>query len=127
MAALPRKIRIAVILQVALAGALVALGAFVASSYVRDRVVESALEQEADYFWEQRRIDPAHDAPRSRTMRAYAVDRGGSASMVPEVLRDLPAGVHQLEDPGLVVLVDDQAEGRLYVSYQSDRSRVHKL
>ena len=123
MAALPRKIRIAVILQVALAGALVALGAFVASSYVRDLVVQDALEQEAAYFWEQRKLDPAHRAPQSRTMRAYAVDRGGSASLVPEVLRNLPPGVHELESPGVMVLVDEQPEGRFYVTYPTDRAR----
>ena len=123
MAALPRKIRIAVILQVALAGALVALGAFVASSYVRDLVVQDALEQEAAYFWEQRKLDPAHRAPQSRTMRAYAVDRGGSASLVPEVLRNLPPGVHELESPGVMVLVDEQPEGRFYVTYPTERAR----
>ena len=123
MAALPRKIRIAVILQVALAGALVALGAFVASSFVRDRVVEDALALEAEYFWAQRALDPAHRAPQSRMMRAYAVDRGGSASLVPEVLRNLEPGVHELAEPGLVVLVDDRPEGRLYVTYPSERAR----
>ena len=122
MAALPRKIRIAVILQVALAGALVALGAFVASSWVRDLVVEDALQQEAAYYWEQRALDPAHRAPQSRMMRAYAVDRGGSASMVPESLRALGPGFHALESPGLVVLVDERPEGRLYVTYPSDRA-----
>ncbi len=122
MTALPRKIRIAVILQVALAGALVALGAFVASSWVRDLVVEDALQQEAAYYWEQREMDPAHRPPQSRTMRAYAVDRGGSASMVPEVLRGLGPGLHELESHGLVVLVDDRPEGRLYVTYPSDRA-----
>ena len=122
MVALPRKIRIAVILQVALAGALVALGAFLASSWVRDLVVEDALRLEADHYWEQRATDPAHRAPQSRMMRAYAVDRGGSASMVPEVLRALAPGVHELESPGLVVLVDDRPEGRLYVTYPSDRA-----
>ncbi|HET8818695.1 MAG TPA: HAMP domain-containing sensor histidine kinase [Xanthomonadaceae bacterium] len=123
VAALPRKIRIAVILQVALAGALVALGAFVVSSYVRDRVVEQALELEAGHYWEQRKLDPAYPAPQSRTMRAYAVDRGGSASQVPAALRGLEPGVHQLSDPNLVVLVDEQPEGRLYVTYPSDRAR----
>lgn len=123
MAALPRKIRIAVILQVALAGALVALGAFVLSSYVRDRLVVDALELEAAYFWEQRKLDPTHRAPQSLTMRAYAVDRGGSASLVPEVLRPLQPGVHELAGPGVVVLVDDQPEGRLYVTYPTARAR----
>ena len=123
MAALPRKIRIAVILQVALAGALVALGAFVASSWVRDRVVADALQQEAAYYWDQRSLDPSHRAPQSRMMRAYAVDRGGSASAVPEHLRGLPPGLHELQSPPLVVLVDERPEGRLYVTFPSERAR----
>ena len=69
MAALPRKIRIAVILQVALAGALVALGAFVASSWVRDRLLADALTEEAAHYWDQRSLDPAHRAPQSRLVR----------------------------------------------------------
>lgn len=123
MAALPRKIRVAVILQVALAGALVAFGSFAASSYVRERVLQEALEREADYFWEQRKLDPAYRAPQTRTMRGYAVDRGGSASQVPEVLRHLPPGFHELEGAGLVVLVDDHPEGRFYATYPSERAR----
>ena len=122
MASLPRRIRIAVILQVALAGALVALGAFLASSYVRDRVVADALRQEAAHYWEQRRADPTFRAPTSLTMRGYAVDRGGSASVVPEPLRGLQPGLHRLENPGLVVLVDDRPEGRLYVTYPRERA-----
>ncbi|HEU4813980.1 MAG TPA: HAMP domain-containing sensor histidine kinase [Xanthomonadaceae bacterium] len=110
------------ILQVALAGALVAFGAFLASSWVRDLVVENALQQEADYYWEQRAMDPAHRAPQSRMMRAYAVDRGGSASMVPEVLRGLAPGVHELDSSGVVAFVDDRPEGRLYVTYPSERA-----
>src|SRR5690606_15289825 len=123
MAALPRKIRIAVILQVALAGALIALGSFVAASYARDRILDDALRQEAAHYWEQRELNPTHAVPRSRTMRAYAVMRGGSASQVPEVLRPLAPGIHRLQSPGLVVLVDEHADGRLYITYPSARAR----
>jgi signal transduction histidine kinase len=127
VAALPRKIRIAIILQVALAGALVALGAFLASSYVRDRIVAEGLRQEAAHFWEQRRLDPLYKPPQSRTMRGYAVSSGGSASQVPDALRGLEPGLHHLERPGVVVLVDQQADGRLYVTYPSDRAREMTL
>jgi len=123
VAALPRKIRIAVILQVALAGALVALGAFVASSWVRDRLVDDALAQEANHYWETRAVDPTHRAPQARLMRGYAVDRGGSASSLPAYLRGLPPGKHDLQSPALEVLVDERPEGRLYLTYPSERAR----
>ena len=123
MAALPRKIRIAVILQVALAGALVALGSFIASSYVRNHVMEDALRQEAEYYWQQRSLDPSHEAPRTRTMRAYAVDHGGSASALPDVLRRLEPGFHKLDVPHLLVFVDEGPQGRLYVTFPRERAR----
>src|SRR5690606_22358003 len=61
----------------------------------------------------------------SMVRRGYLVAPGGSASMVPPVLRALEPGVHELEQQGVVALVQDGPEGRLYLTYP--KSRIERI
>jgi signal transduction histidine kinase len=123
--ALPRRIKLAFILQVALASLLIVAGALVATTLVTGEVVEQTLEEEAAHFWEQRAADPAYPLPQSLVRRGYLVAPGGSASAVPPVLRSLEPGVHDLQPQGVVALVQDGAEGRLYLTYP--KSRIERI
>jgi signal transduction histidine kinase len=123
--ALPRRIKLAFIFQVAIASVLIVAGAFVVTALVADEVVEQALEEEASHFWEQRAVDPAYPLPQSLVRRGYLVAPGGSASAVPPVLRTLEPGIHELPRQGVVALVQDGPEGRLYLTYP--KSRIQRM
>ncbi|MCA1713966.1 MAG: HAMP domain-containing histidine kinase [Gammaproteobacteria bacterium] len=114
---LPRKLRIAFIVQVLMAGFAIVLGAYVSTVAVERELSKRSLLEEAAYFWQRHAADPAHVAPRSRILDGYMVPPGASAAPVPELLRNLPPGFHMLKDQSLLLLVDDRAEGRLYLTY----------
>jgi signal transduction histidine kinase len=123
--ALPRRLKLAFILQVAIASLLIVSGAFVVTALVTDEVVEQTLEEEAAYFWEQRARDQAYPLPQSLVRRGYLVAPGGSASAVPPVLRALEPGSHELPQQGVVALVQDGPEGRLYLT--DPKSRIQRI
>ena len=120
-----RRFRYAFILQVVLSSLVIVVGAYALTTLVKRKVVDRIMEDEAAYFWTHRELDPSHQPPRSQGMRGYAVDRGGSASTVPEALRVLQPGRHELQAQGLSVLVDDRPQGRVYLAYP--RTRIDRM
>lgn len=119
--ALPRRIKVAFLLQVAIASIVIVAGALMLGSVVTERLVLQALEDEAAYFWDQRAADPAHPPPRSLAFRGYFVAPGGSAAALPAVYRTLGPGLHLLEPQDQYVFVDERREGRFYLSYPRNR------
>ena len=107
---LPRKLRFAFLMQVAMASLVIVAGTWVAVTVAKHQIAHYALQDEADYFWAQRALDPSQEPPDESRLRGYAVGEGDSAAGVPEALRQLPPGVHDL--PDMVVLVDEAAQVR---------------
>jgi signal transduction histidine kinase len=112
---LPRKLRFAFLMQVAMASIVILAGTWVAMTVAKHQIARYALEEEADYFWMQRAADPAQAPPNEARLRGYAVAAGDSAAGLPEALRGLAPGLHQLHD--MVVLVDQRGDVRLYLTY----------
>ena len=112
---LPRKLRFAFLMQVAMASVVIVAGTWVAVTVAKQQIAEYALEGEAEYFWEKRALDPARPPPDEARLRGYVVGVGDSAAGVPESLRRLPPGLHEL--PEMVVLVDERDDARLYLTY----------
>lgn len=112
---LPRQLRIAFLLQVALASVVILAGTWASVTLVTQQLARRTLQQEAVYFWTRRAGDAAHAAPDSRILRGYVLPAGASTAMLPPLLRGLPPGLHALRDT--LVLVEQRDGTRLYLTY----------
>ncbi|MGN6514046.1 MAG: sensor histidine kinase [Lysobacteraceae bacterium] len=95
-------------------------GAWALVVTARDKLVANALEENADYFWAQRTIDPDRPPPDGASLHGYVVASGASAASLPEPLRALEPGRHDLEEQ--TVLVDQRGDARLYLTYPHERA-----
>lgn len=111
---LPRRLRLAFMLQVAIASLVIVAGTWVSVVVARQEIAEHAMRQEVDYFWLKRATNPAHAPPDESRLRGY-VATGGDESRLPQALRGLGPGMHPLRD--LVVMVDERGDTRLVLAY----------
>lgn len=122
---LPRKIRIAFIVQVVLASLAIVLGVFLVSAVIKRSLINTALQEEAAHYWNLYGASEAQPPPNTYNMRGYLVLRGRSNLLLPENLRTLKPGFHELKDDDLLVLVDEKPVGRLYLVFL--RSQAERL
>lgn len=122
---LPRKIRIAFLLQAAMVSVAIVLGVYVVSVLFKYSLVNTALQEEADHFWQLYSASPAQPPPNTYNLRGYLVLTGHSNLVLPENLRELKPGFHELKDDDLLVWVDQRPPGRLYlVLLRSQAARI---
>lgn len=119
---LPRKIKLAFILQALIASVAITVGILIAGLVVRETLIERRMEREARDFWAGRASDPAYPLPHSSTIRGY-LDGSGPADRVPGELQALGRGVHRLPS-GRVAYVERGPAGTLYLD--SDDSVLHR-
>ncbi len=122
---LPRKIRIAFILQAVLASLAIVLGGYLVSLVVKHSLVRTVLEEEAAHYWDLYEASPAQPPPNTLNIRGYLVPTGRSTLVLPDHLRALQPGFHELPKDDDLVLVDQREEGRLYLVFQ--RSQAQRL
>lgn len=122
---LSRKIRLAFILQAVLFSLAIILGVYLVSAVVKQSLISQLLQQEADHFWELYAASEQQPPPNTLTLRGYLMQAGRSNLMLPENLRDLPPGFHELKDDDMLVLVDPKPAGTLYLVFL--RSTAEKL
>ncbi len=115
--ALSRKMRAAFILQALIASLAIVLGAFLAAAVVKQSLVQTALQEEANHYWQLHGASRAQPPPNTYNLRGYLVERGRSSLTLPENLRELGAGFHDLDQENLLVLVDEKPAGRLYLVF----------
>lgn len=120
---LPRKIRIAFILQVVMVSLAVLLCGWLVSEVIKYGYVQYASQAEADDFFAMRAQDAAHPVPHARYIDGWFVPAGVGTEGVPSRIATLPPGYHELSDAGLV-RVDRRAAGTLYLAY--DRGLVNR-
>jgi signal transduction histidine kinase len=118
---LPRRLRYAFVLQVAVATLLVIVGAAIAGSVAKDMLTSWQLRDEVDDYWRGRAGDASHPLPHGATLRGYFVATGKPADDVPAELRVLAPGISALPGRNHKAIVDDRAEGRLYLEMSFDR------
>lgn len=116
---LPRKLRSAFLLQVAMASIVILAGAYAAVTIAKHEIAARALQDEAAYYWERRAADPARIAPDGAMLHGYAAPSGVSTAALPERLRNLGVGLHGL--PDLLVLVQQRDGVLLYLTYPQSR------
>jgi DNA-binding winged helix-turn-helix (wHTH) protein len=73
---LPRRLRFAFLMQVAMASVVIVAGAYVALQIAKQDVAARTLRDEAAYYWQQRAIDPARVAPDGAMLHGYAIPVG---------------------------------------------------
>ena len=121
---LPRKIRIAFILQVVMVCLAVVACGWVVSSVIRHGFVQRVSEAEAEDFFMRRAGNPAYPVPKSRTVDGWFVPAGAPATGVPSDVAGMSPGFHELEGDE-AVRVERRPEGTLYLAY--DRTKINGL
>jgi len=111
-------------LWVAAISVVIALGVYALMSSVQQAIARQELEREAAYFSAQLARNPHAALPDTWLIRGYRDAPGESQATLPENLRGLMPGFHQIrQDDGTTgtVLVSDDARGRLYLLFNHDR------
>lgn len=121
---LPRKIRIAFILQALLASLGILLGAWLVSLVIKHSLISAALREEAAYYWTLHDASPTQPPPNTRNIRGYLLETGRSSLNLPANLRQLAPGFHELPGADQLVWVDAQPQGRLYLVFLRSRAEM---
>lgn len=129
---LPRRIKLAFILQAVLASIVITGGILLTGLVVRDSVLKERLEREASAVWQGRAADPAYPLPRTSTMSAYVVPAAAGDPPLPGYLQALVPGHHRVKRPVAadaapgrtqaadeVVLVQRHGASTLYLGFES--------
>jgi signal transduction histidine kinase len=121
---LPRKIRIAFILQVVMVSLAVVACGWVVSTVIRHGFIQRVSQAEAEDFFMRRAGDPAYPVPESRTVDGWFVPAGLVPEGVPTEIANLRPGFHELRGDR-AVRVERRQDGTLYLAY--DRAKIDGL
>ena len=122
---LPRKIRLAFILQTVLASLAIVMGGYLVSLVIKHGLVRSVLQDEATHYWQLYEASPVQPPPNTANIRGYLVPAGRSSLLLPDNLRPLAPGYHELVADNELVLVDERDAGRLYLVFL--RSQAERM
>ncbi|KGM56642.1 hypothetical protein N799_02705 [Lysobacter arseniciresistens ZS79] len=122
--ALPRRIKLAFILQAVLGSIVITAGVLLAGIGVRQGIVAERMQREADLFWTGRAASPTYPLPRTSTMAGYLEPGAPGDRHVPRELRELEPGLYPqrllgMTDNRLDVLVDRQPQGTFYLTFNA--------
>ena len=115
----------AFLLQIALISATALAGVFLAEFAIREMLIVSALEREADYFWSRYAITADTPAPNTNSLIGYLFDK--DAAEIPAEFSNLTLGIHDLKAAvGATVVHVSEVEGkRLFLVF--DANNVQQL
>ena len=114
---LPRKIRIAFIMQAVLGSLAILVGAYLVTTVVKYSLIHTVLKHEAAHFWQLRATSSTQPPPDTSTLRGYLIPAGGSRQALPAPLRTLTEGFHELDRYDQLVLVQRRPPGTLYLAF----------
>lgn len=120
--ALPRRIKLAFIVQALIASLVLALGILGIELGVRQALVQERLRDEVEATWASLARDPGAAMPRNSRMRTYFVPAGGDASRLPDGLGSLPPGAHVPLWGGRAVIVDRRPQGTVALEFDASLS-----
>jgi signal transduction histidine kinase len=118
---LPRKIRIAFILQVVMVGLAVLAAGWLVSLVIRMGLMRAASEGEAKDFFVRHAQNANYGLPHGRNFTSWYVPTGQAPTQVPPNIARLGPGHHDLEASGQQVRVERRPEGTLYIAYDTER------
>ena len=116
---LPRRIKLAFVLQALIGSIVMSLGIVLGGLFVHDHLVDGRVGAEAEASWSQVAAGRPDALPRSLTIRGYFDPASGPASGTPESLRRYPDGVHPLPGTSESVFVERRDAGTLYLVFDS--------
>ena len=121
---LNRRLWRAFVVQIVLISASAVVGVYLAEFAIRELLIVSALEREAEYFWARQNIDSDTPAPNTNTLIGYVFDAAQSDTH-PEEFRGLSAGIHDLITPvgQSVVHVSENRGRRLFLVFDANNVR----
>ncbi|MGY3265720.1 signal transduction histidine kinase [Lysobacter sp. HA35] len=114
---LPRKIKVAFIVQALLASLVMALGIACAELGVRHVLLTARLRDEAASAWTAIETSRAAPLPHNSRMTTYFVPVGGSTAAVPMSLRGMRPGYHVPIWRSPAFLVERRKAGTLYLVF----------
>ncbi|NJD33355.1 MAG: HAMP domain-containing histidine kinase [Betaproteobacteria bacterium] len=104
-----------------------AVGIWVAARDVSQRLMDQTLKSELDDYIVRRGRNPNALPPNTATLRTHVAIAGGDLSAVPEAMRELTPGKHEIDIDGAPfrVLVADQPGGsdRYYIAFNEERQQ----
>ena len=114
----------AFILQIALISATAVVGVYLAEFAIREILIVSALQKEADYFWARRNIEGDTAAPNTHTFIGYLFDID-EPKTIPEEFQRLTLGIHEVDSTvgKRVVHVSAENNERLFLIFDADNVR----
>ena len=113
--ALPRRIRLAFIVQTLIASLVLAIGILGIELGVRQALVSERLRDEAASTWARLSSDPVTHLPHNSRMRTFYVPAGSDLARLPPELARLQPGLHVPLWGGHAIIVDRQPRGTLFV------------
>ena len=121
---LNRRLLRAFFVQIGLISATAVVGVYLAEFAIRELLIVSALEREADYFWSRQTIDPDTKAPNTHALIGYVFDVARPEAY-PEEFQGLTTGLHDLETPvgQSVVHVSEANDRRLFLVFDANNVR----
>ncbi|MGQ5249257.1 sensor histidine kinase [Xanthomonas arboricola] len=119
---LPRKIRLAFLLQVALASLAIVLGGYLLSFVIKYSLVRTVLADEALHFWHLHKSAPNNPPPNTRNIQGYFSPAGQARDPAPAALQRLSPGFSEVAAADALVYVDQRPEGRLYLVFPRSRA-----
>ncbi len=123
---LKRRISRTFLLQAAAISLAAVVSVYLAATVIKHVLVTEALRLEAEHFWQRRAGDPAFALPDTRNLTGL-LSRVGGESQLPEGLRDLGDGFHEVPSGAgfTTVYVATRDDQRLYLVF--DGERVNEL
>ncbi|MCC4616147.1 HAMP domain-containing histidine kinase [Xanthomonas campestris pv. asclepiadis] len=119
---LPRKIRLAFLLQVALASLAIVLGGYLLSFVIKYSLVRTVLADEAVHFWRVHKSAANSPPPNTRNIQGYFSPAGQGRDAAPAALQRLSPGFSEVAAADALVYVDQRPEGRLYLVFPRSRA-----
>ena len=109
-------------LQMVMASLAIVVAFFVVGTLFKYSFIRSSLQQEARHYWELRDASAAQPPPNAHALRGYLLEPGRSPLSLPDYLRDLGPGFHELKSQGEMVWVERRAGGTLYLVFLRERA-----
>jgi signal transduction histidine kinase len=121
---LNRRLLRAFVIQIVLISASAVVGVYLAEFAIRELLIVSALEREAEYFWARENIDPQTPTPNTNTLIGYIFDASPGTGY-PQEFQGLEAGIHDLTTPvGQSVVHVSEVDGRrLFLVFDANNIR----
>ena len=110
----------AFLLQALLISITAVIGVYAAGTLIREVLITRALQEEADFFWQQRLQNPAFSLPNTLNLTGYL---DTDDKQVPEKLRHYSTGYHDLpsEAEFSTLYVTERNNERLYLLFDGEQ------